>query len=177
MLYCHMNRERNLPSLSQSNRVIHAVFAPNISAPIASRAPRCAVFLCESPRDSAPLRYPFLPLRRGRPQPAPPPIGTASCNKQLQLHAFLRSVDYRGLMSNLSPFKINTSKNSCTFYISPISGHLKSPIISTSRKNDRTSSRINTSKKTGGGGPVATRHRFHTEITAMIYNASPQEHC
>ena len=78
----------------------------------------------------------------------------ASCNTQLQLVPFLRSVDYRGLMSNLTPFKINTSRNFCTFCISLISGHLKSPIINTSANFDFKPPRINTSKKHGGGGPT-----------------------
>jgi hypothetical protein len=70
---------------------------------------------------------------------------------QLQLHAFLRSVDYGGLMWHLSPCRINTSKNSCTFCISLITRDLKSPIINTSMKNALNSSGINTSKKQAGG--------------------------
>ena len=61
-----------------------------------------------------------------------------SCNRlqrQLQLAAFLRSVDYAGLKSDLNPFRINTSRNVCTFRIPLISCHLKSPIINTSRKH------------------------------------------
>jgi hypothetical protein len=80
---------------------------------------------------------------------------TASCNTQLQLATFLRSVDYRGLMSSLTPFEINSSKNLRAFCISLISGHLKSPIINTSANFDFKLPRINTSKKMGGG-PVAT---------------------
>jgi hypothetical protein len=86
---------------------------------------------------------------------APSPI--PSCNSQLQLATFPRSVDYRGLIWHLSPCRINTSKNLCRFYISLISGHLKSPIINTSTIFDFKLPRINTSRKTGGGGPVATR--------------------
>jgi len=71
---------------------------------------------------------------------------------QLQLAAFLRSVDYRGLRWHLSLFRINTSKNFCAFRISLISGRLKSPIINTSVNFDFKFSRINTSTKTGGGG-------------------------
>ncbi len=48
---------------------------------------------------------------------------------QLQLAAFLRSVDYRGLRWHLSLFRINTSKNFCAFRISLISGHLKRDYI------------------------------------------------
>jgi len=70
----------------------------------------------------------------------------------LQLATFLRSVDYRGLKWHLSPFRINTSKILCTFCISLIYGHFKSPIINTSTKNDFMSPGINTSRKTGGGG-------------------------
>jgi hypothetical protein len=77
---------------------------------------------------------------------------TSSCNTQLQLAAFPRSVDYRGLKWHLSPFRINTSKNLCTFCISLISGHLKSPIINTSKIFDFKPPIISTSKKTGGGG-------------------------
>ena len=55
-------------------------------------------------------------------------------------------------MSYLSIFKINTSKNSCTFCISLISGHLKSSIINTSMIFDFKPSIINTSKKHGGWG-------------------------
>jgi len=80
---------------------------------------------------------------------APSPI--PSCNSQLQLATFPRSVDYRGLIWHLSPCRINTSKNLCRFYISLISGHLKSPIINTSVNFDFKPSRINTSKKHGGG--------------------------
>jgi len=71
---------------------------------------------------------------------------------QLQLAAFLRSVDYRGLRWHLSLFRINTSKNFCAFRISLISGRLKSPIINTSVNFDFKFSRINTSTKTGGWG-------------------------
>jgi hypothetical protein len=55
-------------------------------------------------------------------------------------------------MSNLNPFRINTSKNSCTFCISLISGHLKSSTINTSVNFDSKLPIINTSEKTGGGG-------------------------
>jgi hypothetical protein len=55
-------------------------------------------------------------------------------------------------MSNVTTFKINTSKNSCTFCISLIRGHLKSSIISTSVNFDFKPPIINTSEKTGGGG-------------------------
>jgi hypothetical protein len=71
---------------------------------------------------------------------------------QLQLAAFLRSVDYRGLKWHLSSFRINTSKNLCRFCISLNYRDLKSPTINTSMKNDFKFSRINTSTKTGGGG-------------------------
>ena len=60
-------------------------------------------------------------------------------------------------MSDLSPFKINTSENFRNFCISLICGRLKSPIINTSVNFDFKPSRINTSKKrVGVGGPVAT---------------------
>ena len=55
-------------------------------------------------------------------------------------------------MSNLTPFKINTSRNLCTFCISLIRSHLKPPIINTSVNFDFKLPRINTCKKTGGGG-------------------------
>jgi len=55
-------------------------------------------------------------------------------------------------MSNLTPFKINTSKNFRNFCISLISSDLKSPIINTSVNFDFKPSRINTSTKTGGRG-------------------------
>jgi hypothetical protein len=86
----------------------------------------------------------------------PKQLAHPSCNSQLQLAAFLRSADYRGLNWHLSPFRINTSKNLCAFCISLISGHLKSVIINTSVNFDLKPPRINTSKKQGGGGPVAT---------------------
>jgi hypothetical protein len=80
---------------------------------------------------------------------APP---AASCNCQLQLHEIPGSVDYRRLTWHLSPFRINTSKNLCTFCISLIRGHLKSPIINTSIKTRSKSPRINTSEKRVGEG-------------------------
>jgi hypothetical protein len=55
-------------------------------------------------------------------------------------------------MPSLTPFKINTSKNSCTTCISLIHGHLNSPIINTSINFDFKLPIISTSKKTGGGG-------------------------
>jgi hypothetical protein len=63
-------------------------------------------------------------------------------------------------MSNLTSFRINTSKNLCTFCISLISGHLKSLTISTSVNFDAKPPRINTSTKHGGGGQnvVEKRH-------------------
>jgi hypothetical protein len=76
---------------------------------------------------------------------------TPSCNTQLQLAAFPRSVDSRALKSNLSPFRINTSKNFCNLCISLISGRLKSSVINTSEKNHPKPSKINTSKKHGRG--------------------------
>ena len=77
---------------------------------------------------------------------------TASCNCQLQLHEIPRSVDYGALIWHLSPFRINTSKNSRTFCILLIRGQLNSPIINTSAKKRSKSPGINTSEKTGGGG-------------------------
>jgi hypothetical protein len=62
-------------------------------------------------------------------RPFAPITDTSSCNTQLQLATFPRSADYTGLKSNLSPFRINTSKNLCTFRISLISGHLKRDYI------------------------------------------------
>ena len=101
------------------------------------------------------------------------PSGDASsCNSQLQLAAFLRSVDCRGLMSNLSPFKINTYRNFCTFCISLIRGHLKSSIINTSVNFDFKLPIINTSKKKGGGGSscnssCTTPRSRHGELAAI----------
>jgi hypothetical protein len=90
------------------------------------------------------------------PSPAPDcnllQVAYPSCNSQSQLAAFPRSVDYGGLKWHLSPFKINTSKNVCTFRISLISGHLKSLVINTSVNFDFKPPIINTSKKQGGGG-------------------------
>jgi len=60
-------------------------------------------------------------------------------------------------MSNLSLFRINTSKNFRAFCILLISGRLKSFIINTSANLDLKLSRINTSKKTGGGGSAYLR--------------------
>jgi hypothetical protein len=116
---------------------------------------------------SARRRFSGVQTRSGRPPLAesraphsvPSPISgrnslqlaDPSCNSQLQLATFPRSVDYRGLNWNLSPFRINTSKKLCIFHISFISGHLKSSIINTSMKNASKSSIINTSKKHGGG--------------------------
>jgi len=54
-------------------------------------------------------------------------------------------------MSNISPFKINTSKNLRDFCISLIDGRLKSSVINTSMKNDFKPPIINTSKKRVGG--------------------------
>ena len=68
-------------------------------------------------------------------------------------------------MSSLTPFKINTSKNLCTFCISLISGHLKSPIINTSVNFHFKLPRINTSRKSGGGG----------SSRASDQDASPEE--
>jgi hypothetical protein len=70
---------------------------------------------------------------------------------QLQLHEFPRSVDCEALMRHLSPFKINTSKNFCTFRIALTTSDLKPPIINTSMKNGLKSPAINTSKKQAGG--------------------------
>jgi hypothetical protein len=84
-----------------------------------------------------------------------PPISArtaSSCNCELQLHTFPRSVDSRRLKWDLTSFRINTSKNLCTFCISLIGGQLKSPIINTSTNFDFKFSRINTSTKHGGGG-------------------------
>ena len=101
-----------------------------------------------------------------------------SCNSQLQLHAFPRSVDYAGLKSHLTtfrintsgfscklgsvvykglapcltPFIINTSKNFRKFRISLISRHFNSTGISTSMFFAVIPPRINTSKKIGGWG-------------------------
>ncbi len=112
--------------------------------------PLCVIFS----RPSTPPRR--SPVRRPPPSRSAPAIRrdrrTASCNSQLQLATFPRSVDYAGLKSNLSPFRINTSKNSCIFYISLISGQLKSSIINTSMKNDFKFFIITTSEKTGGWG-------------------------
>jgi len=92
---------------------------------------------------------------------------TASCNTQLQLAAFPRSVDYAGLKSDLSPFRINTSKNSCTFRISLISGQLKSPIINTSANSGFKLFIINTSKKHGGWG-VQLQLQLQLETGAFL---------
>ena len=89
--------------------------------------PLCVIFS----RPSTPPRR--SPVRRPPPSRSAPAIRrdrrTASCNSQLQLATFPRSADYTGLKSNLSPFRINTSKNLCTFRISLISGHLKRDYI------------------------------------------------
>ena len=89
-------------------------------------------------------------------------VADPSCNSQLQVATIPRSVDYRGLKSDLSPFRINTSKNSCTFRISLISRELKSFRINTSVNFDFKSSRINTSKKTGGGGSSCNKLQLAT---------------
>jgi hypothetical protein len=78
---------------------------------------------------------------------------------QLQLHAFLRSVDYGGLMWHLTPLRINTSKSFRTFRIALTTRDLKPPIINTSMKNALNSSRINTSKRQPGGGSGKTSPR------------------
>ena len=97
---------------------------------------------------------------------------------QLQLAAFLRSVDYRGLRWHLSLFRINTSKNFCAFRISLISGHLKSPIINTSVNFDFKLSRINTSKKTGGGGSSCNwLLPLQSEHPTPSWRASPEPAC
>jgi len=106
-----------------------------------------SVVLRESPRSLrlcvifAPL--PYSPCRPSTPCSCPgkPPIRTdRRCVQlqqklplQLQLHEFPRSVDYGGLMWDLTPFKINTSKNYCTFCIAFITNHFNSPRINTSK--------------------------------------------
>ena len=186
MLYCHMNREPISPSLRHRFRRILGSSARNRSMPIALRtnaarrscrkhfpivgaelvSARCAPLVFSAFQISN-FQSEISPLTAMLPSPGPingsltgangAPFRTASCNSQLQLAPFPRSVDYRGLRSHLSPFRINTSKNFRTFCISLISGHLKSPIINTSTIFDFKLPRINTSRKTGGGGPVATR--------------------
>ena len=106
-----------------------------------------SVVLRESPR-SLHLCVIFRPLSFSprRPStscscPGKPPICTdrrqcylqLKLPLQLQLHEFPRSVDYGGLMWHLSPFKINTSKNYCTFCIAFITNHFNSPRINTSK--------------------------------------------
>ena len=137
--------------------------------------PLCVIF------SSPPSRPHRLPIRRPWPPAAAvtpfAAIGggstcNASCNSQLQLAAFLRSVDDRGLNWTLSPFRINTSKKLCTFCISLICGHLKSPIINTSVNFDFKLPIINTSKKSGGGGS-SCNSSCNWGFTGHDHNARP----
>ena len=131
----------------------------------------CAA-LCESLRPSR-RRLPLVAsVIFSSPSNSASPSTTASCNSQLQLDAFLGSVDYRGLMLDLSPFRINTSeisqilrsvdyeglildlspfrintsKNTQNYRIALIQNDFKSPTINTSKTKDLKSPRINTSK-------------------------------
>jgi hypothetical protein len=112
--------------------------------------------LCESQRLCVIFFPAFLPL------PA-----LASCNSQLQLRKFLGSVDSREFKSDLSPFRINTSKNLRTFRIAHIRNDLKSPIINTSMKNEFKFPRSNTSEKSGGGGS-SCNSSCNWPVAAMI---------
>jgi hypothetical protein len=89
-----------------------------------------AAFQSSRPQPLGPLRVPGL-------QPKVSP-------------EFLRSVDYRGLMTPLTPFRINTSKKSRHFCIAFILNDFKSTRINTSAISRFNPSRINTSKKQGG---------------------------
>jgi hypothetical protein len=62
-----------------------------------------------TPEPASDRFYPHDSTEHLRPRFAPTG-DTSSCNTQLQLATFPRSVDYAGLKSNLSPFRINTSK-------------------------------------------------------------------
>ena len=97
--------------------------------------------------------------------PRPRPIRPSRVGK-LQLNALpelLRSVDYGGLMGQLTPFRINTSKKSRHFCIAFIINDFKSTRINTSVIFRVNPSRINTSKKTGGWGVHAHSFRFCPE--------------
>jgi len=118
------------------------------------------------------LALPRPRLRRPTVTRTAPLSRAASCNSQLQLAAFLRSVDDRGLNWTLSPFRINTSKKLCTFCISLICGHLKSPIINTSVNFDFKLPIINTSKKSGGGGS-SCNSSCNWGFTGHDHNARP----
>jgi len=75
----------------------------------------------------------------------------AASGNKLQLRTFPGSVDFRGLMLHLSPFRINTSRNSRAFRIAFIANEFNSPRINTSKNLHPKSLRISTSKKHGGG--------------------------
>jgi hypothetical protein len=143
VLPCRMNRKRMLVPAHRGNlppsgaELASARLSPAHSSASLCGPQRLRVIFCSSVFCAASFPIP-------------------SCNTQLQLREFLRSVDSRRLKSDLSPFRINTSKNFCAFCIAHIRNGLKLPIINTSKKNDFNSSRINTSEKQGGGGLVAT---------------------
>jgi hypothetical protein len=111
-----------------------------------------------------PLSYSSAACRPSRPRHIRP-----SRIVELQFKAlpeFLRSVDYAGLMSHITPFRINTSKKSRQFRITLILNDFKSTRINTSVIFRVNPSRINTSKKQGGVGapnaffPILSRKAF-----------------
>ena len=102
--------------------------------------------------------------------------GSAICDDQRRLHlrhlsqvpAPLRSVDYGGLMRDLTPFKINTSKKSCHSRFALSLNDFKSTRINTSTISVSKPPRINTSKKHGerGEGCGPTGFNLHLKFVA-----------
>jgi len=104
-----MSLDEGIPSATRGPAPHSSVF----SVPSVVNIFLLPCFLGESPRSLPVSVIFFLAPTPGAPSP------TVSCNfvtsaipicNKLQLAAFPRSVDYRGLKSHLSPFRINTSK-------------------------------------------------------------------
>jgi hypothetical protein len=96
-----------------------------------------------------PLGYSSAACQPSRPRPIRPSrVGKLQFKASPEL---LRSVDYAGLISKITPFRINTSKKSHHFRITLILKDFNSTRINTSVIFRFNSPRINTSKKHGGG--------------------------
>jgi len=96
-------RSRLLPSILSHSQISNFKFEIARGCALTSMFSRLhfSAKLCGSQRRSLPAAAGVIFFL------AVPP---ASCNSQLQLDAFLRSIDYTGLTFNLTPFRINTSK-------------------------------------------------------------------
>jgi hypothetical protein len=128
-------------------------------------APRASAF-------SAPLRYPYRAVTVAAPS-AETPTEPACRSDQRRLHLrhqsqipeLPRSVDYGGLMKDLTPFEINTSKKSCHSRIALIARDFKPTRINTSAISPFKPPRINTSKKHGGGQAV---HHSRASVISIL---------